>query len=180
MILPQYKLAAAEGAVLELKLRMLCEAVLPLQSFAHANRLEDAENAVIAHFAAELQEGEAERLATCRQMRNKILHCDFRSARQKLANVGGEIGEGSVRFLRIQEGTPPAAQLASAMRDPRHSFQEVSATSSTREGTVFGWLLELGAAGDFVEAAKAFRESVLIIERLAHVNAREARDKRAE
>lgn len=180
MVLSQYKEAAAEGAVLELKLRMLCEAVPPLRALAHAGRLEDAENAVVAHFAAQLREGDAERLATCRRLRNKILHCDFRFARQKLADAGGEVGEGAIRLLRIPEDGMAFEQLVSALRDPTNSFQVVSSTSSTRDGTVFGWLLELGAAGDFLQAAKGFREAALILDRLAYVNACAGRNEEAE
>ncbi len=45
----------------------------------------------------------------------------------------------------------------------------VSDTSSTAAGTVYGWLLEAGAAGDFQKAAEAFKGAGTIIDKLLDV-----------
>lgn len=180
--LDQFKLAAAEGAVLELKLRMLCEAVRGLGNFAHALKLENVEDAVVDHFGADLREGEAALLKRCRQLRNKILHGNFRTAREKLREAGVVPGIGGVRMLEVDESGDLAQQVKSALGAGDAGMRPVAETGSTSEGKIFGWLLELGIAGDFLLAAKTFREAVEVLDRLAGVNAERnvATDRRAD
>jgi hypothetical protein len=169
----RYQRAAAAGSVLELKLRMLCEAVPGLHVFAHVHKLEDVEEQVVSHFGEHLSVSEKALLASCRQLRNKILHCDFRAARERLRNAGAAPGSGNVRFIKLDPTSVTADQIRAALQDVSGSFRSVADTSSTEEGTVFGWLLELGASGDFELAAKTFQEAVDLLNRLAKVNSDE-------
>jgi len=172
--LDQFKLAAAEGAVLELKLRMLCEAVPGLGGIAHAQKLEGAEGAVVARFKEDLGDGDVALLQRCRQLRNKMLHGNFRTAREKLREAGAAPGSGGVRMLTVDESRDVAEQLNAALGAGAEGTRAVADTGSTSEGKIFGWLLELGVAGDFVLAAKTFREAVEVIDRLARLNAERA------
>jgi hypothetical protein len=44
---------------------------------------------------------------------------------------------------------------------------EYVADLGSRAGTVFGWLLEAGGAGDFGKAAESFARGAAIVDRLA-------------
>jgi len=64
----QYKVAAAEGALYELRLRLLADKVPELQQLAHAQRLEDVETLIVSHFSSVLSEDEKETLRLSRQL----------------------------------------------------------------------------------------------------------------
>ena len=82
LFLEPFKAAAAEGAVVELKLRLLAGKVPALQKYAHQKKLEDIEDDLAKHFGDALSADEKETLRLCRQLRNKVLHSDFRAARE--------------------------------------------------------------------------------------------------
>jgi hypothetical protein len=171
IFLEQFKRAAAEGAVVELKLRMLCEAVRGLGEFAHKQRLEDVETAVIHRFKADLHGADEALLENCRKLRNKILHGDFRTAREKLREAGDTPRSGGVRFFTVDKSRDAGEQLSAALKAGPEHLPAVAATASTSQGKIFGWLLELGAAGDFALAAKTFQQAIAVIDRLAQLNA---------
>lgn len=83
-----YANACAMGCVYELKPRLLCENRPETRQHAHARRLEDVEEAIITTYGNLLRPGEAEQLRITRQLRNKVLHCTFDEAHQKLEELG--------------------------------------------------------------------------------------------
>jgi hypothetical protein len=97
----QFKAAAAAGAVSELYMRLLADKVPELQRSAYGKELKDVEALIIVRFAAALSDDEKALLRLCRQLRNKILHCDFHSARQKLQELGANPQSGNVRTTDI-------------------------------------------------------------------------------
>lgn len=169
MFIPRFKHAAAEGSVLELKLRMRCEAVPAFVPYAH-EKLADAEEAVVDLFGVDLSEDEKKLLSACRQLRNKVLHCDFRGAREQLKAAGISTGNAGVKYLAIDKGGDSAAQIKDALSKGATNLPNVSDTKSTREGQVFGWLVELGGAGDFERATEVFQRAVGILDRLAKLH----------
>lgn len=152
----QYKEAAGEGAVVELKLRLLAGKIPALQKRAHEAPLENIETKIVAYFGQFLFEEEKETLVLCRQLRNKVLHSDFCAARKKLNELGVGTGteRGGVVALKLYEG------LAVTVAD----------TSTTDAGGIFAWFLEAGNSGDFERAADAFRKAGSIIDRLSWAN----------
>jgi hypothetical protein len=105
-----FKENAAEGAAVELKLRLLAGKVPTLQKYAHQNRLEDIEDELATYFSAALSAAEKETLRLCRQLRNKVLHSDFRAARDKLQQPGvptapGDVGRIDLPVVTIEEAT---------------------------------------------------------------------------
>jgi hypothetical protein len=68
----------------------------PLRDGAHQKKLEDIEDDLAKHFGAALSADEKEILRLCRQLRNKVLHSDFRAARERLKELGVETGKGGV------------------------------------------------------------------------------------
>jgi hypothetical protein len=164
----QYKEAAAEGAIIELHMRLLADKVPTLQQFAHDQRLEDVETLIVQHFVAVLTDDEKRTLELCRQLRNKILHCDFKAARKKLQQIGAAPGRGDVKKIDISglSGKEMLQKLTSAAGNVAGSFEYV-ADLPAGPGSVYGWLIEVGQAGDFVQAVDAFRRGAAIVGRLA-------------
>jgi hypothetical protein len=57
-------------------------------------------------------------------------------------------------------------KLTSAAGNAADTFQYV-ADLPAGPGSVFGWLIEVGQAGDFIQAVDAFRRGAAIVDRLA-------------
>lgn len=171
IFLDQYKVAAGEGAFVELKLRLLADKIPSLQKYTHAQKLEDIETEVAAHFRYALSEEDKKTLALCRQLRNKILHCNFSAAREKLAELGIEQQSGGVRRVDLARMSSPEILLKvkDAIAGEPGTSVPVVASPTTTAGSVFGWLIEVGNAGDLVAAANAFRGASVIVDRLAVV-----------
>jgi hypothetical protein len=169
MFLALFKAATAEGAVVELKLRLLAGTIPTLQKYAHAKDLEDVEAKVGEYFDAHLSIEEKDTLRLCRQLRNKVLHSDFRAARDRLNKMGiatpsAGVKKLDVAGLSIDEVFQKMGGLTAGTEG-----ELVSDTSSSAAGTVYGWLLEAGAAGDFQKAAEAFKGAGAIIDRLLDI-----------
>jgi len=171
MFLESFKTAAADGAVVELKLRLLAGKIPALQQYAHQETLEDIENEVARHFDGALSIEEEETLRVCRQLRNKVLHSDFHAARGKLNELGVKTPSGEVKKVDIRDvsGTEVSGRVCDAAEGMPGTFQYVADTSSTDSGGVYGWFLEAGQAGDFQKASDAFKNAAAIIDRLAEI-----------
>jgi hypothetical protein len=166
----EYKQASGEGAIYELRMRLLADKIPALQATAYAARLEDVEGLICNHFTSALSQQEKDQLKTCRQLRNKILHCDFTAARDKLRALGQPTQSGGVRKIDIAglTGNQMAQKiLAATSGDPNSSV--AVATAAQQAGTVFAWLLEVGQAGDLASAAASFAKAAAIIDRLARL-----------
>lgn len=169
VFLEQYKFASGEGAVVELKLRLLADKIPSLQKFAHVQRLEDIENEIAQYFGKTLSDKDKNTLALCRQLRNKILHCNFSVARQKLAELGTESPSGGVKKVDLAALNHAQVQSKAekAIAGNPDTFVYVSDSPTTNAASVFGWLLEVGASGDLIAAVKSFREAAAIVDQLA-------------
>jgi hypothetical protein len=167
----QYKAAAAEGALYELYIRLLADKVPELQQTAYGERLEGVEGLIVVHFSSALTEDEKNHLKLCRQLRNEILHCDFHAARKKLEELGANPQFGNVRRMEISglSGREIAEQISRALANAPGSSEYVADLGS-QVGTVFGWLLEAGGAGDFARAAASFARGAAIVDRLARTS----------
>ncbi len=153
-LLGEFKAAAGEGALVELKLRFLAGKLPGLQTYAHQSQLGDIEAELVKHFSDFISAEEKETLRLCRQLRNKVLHSDFHAARHKLNELGLPTHPGKhVVVLNMADG----------------SHKSVADTLSTGEGGVFAWFLEAGSAGDFQKAADAFKQAQTIVDRLAWI-----------
>src|SRR6185369_12830668 len=100
MFIVPFRQAAGEGAVVELKLRLLASREPGLQPFVD-EKLESVEEEIARVFLGYLAAEEREQLRLCRQLRNKILHCDFSKARAKLHEMGAPQIRGDVRMIRL-------------------------------------------------------------------------------
>jgi hypothetical protein len=167
MFLEPFRIAAAEGAAVELKMRLLAGKVPALQKHAHRTKLEDIEADLIEHFGMALSDQDRERLRLCRQLRNKVLHSDFRAARDKLSELGTVSSTGGV--VKIDLPLVTGAEVAKKIEAAKAGAEgiRVADTTSTDSGSVFGWFLEAGQSGDFAKASAAFKSAAEIVDRLA-------------
>jgi len=171
LFLGPFKDAAAEGAAVELKLRLLAGTIPALAKYAHQKRLEDIEDDLAEQFSDSLSADEKETLRLCRQLRNKLLHSDFRAARNKLEELHVETESGGVRKIELSEMTLEEATSKIAAAKEGEEGVLISDTLSTEAGSVAGWFLEAGNAGDFQKAIDAFKRAAAIVDRLTTDNA---------
>jgi hypothetical protein len=121
------------------------------------------------YFDGSLSAEEKETLRLCRQLRNKVLHTDFRAARDKLNELGIETPSGEVK--KIDVPVVSITEISKKIRDAKAGTEGtfVADTSSTDAGGVFGWFLDAGNAGDFQKASNAFKNAAEIVDRLANI-----------
>lgn len=146
-------------------MRLLANKHPSLRAVVH-DRLEDE---IASLFGEHLHPTEREQLQLCRQLRNKLLHCDFVRARSRLHALGAPEHNGGVRQVELDLNRDIAPQLMTAIENPRASRSVVPMTSKS-EADVYGWLLELGAAGDLLQAVSAFQSASATISRLAELD----------
>jgi hypothetical protein len=164
MYLEPFKDAAGEGAALELKMRLLAGKIPVLQNYTHQRDLGEIETDILKEFDGSLSEPEKETLRLSRQLRNKVLHSDFRAAREKLNELGIQTGSAGTRKIEL-----PVATIAEVSRKiaAAKEGKEGTLVSDTPSTEVYGWLLEAGASGDLERAKNAFKKAAAIIDKLA-------------
>ncbi len=163
----QFKVAAGEGALCELYLRLLAARTPGLEATAVDARLEDVELGIGRSYAEHLDADDVDALKLCRQLRNKLLHCEFHVARQRLHALGAPQQTGGV--VRVELGEARGIAVLEMLHEATEGRggAVVSDSRNTTEGTVMGWFLELGASGDLTSAASVFRRVSAIVMRLA-------------
>jgi hypothetical protein len=164
LYLEPFKAAAGEGAALELKMRLLAGKIPALQKYAHERQLGEIETDLLTHFANSLSEAEKETLRLSRQLRNKVLHSDFRAAREKLQKLGIQPESGGVTKINLP--TPTVAEVTRKLLAAKEG-KEGTPVSDTPSTEVYGWLFEAGASGDLQKASDAFKRAAAIIDKLA-------------
>jgi hypothetical protein len=172
LFLPAFKAAAAEGAVVELKMRLIAGKIPALQKHAHKKKLGDIEAGLIKHFGPVLSDEDKETFRLCRELRNKVFHSDFREARDRLSKLGVASSPGGV--VKIDLPVVTAAAVAAKIEAVKAGVEgmRVADTLSTDAGSVFGWFLEAALSGDFDKASVAFKSAAKIIDRLAGIEGR--------
>lgn len=164
----QFKIAAGEGALCELKLRLLAGKLPALQEMAVSERLEDIERAVADAFKDHVSVADVDLLRRCRQLRNKLLHCDFFELRKRLGAMGVAARSSVVRSVTMA----PNEDADSMIRKIEGAAKgllgtRVADTASTDEGTIYGWFAELANSGDLADAIGVFRKTCDLLDRLA-------------
>jgi hypothetical protein len=164
-----FRSAAAEGAVVELKMRLVAGKIPALQKHAHKCRLENIEDGLIEYFSNALSDEDKETLRLCRELRNKVLHVDFQAARERLIALGIATTSAGVLKIDLPEATVAAVARKIEAAKAGKEGVIVSDTPSTDAGTILGWFLEAGSSGDFEKAATAFKRAAAIVDRLADI-----------
>jgi hypothetical protein len=169
MFLEPFKSAAAEGAVVELKMRLLAGLIPELQQYAIEKDLKDIEIKLVNHFDGSLSAEEKDKFRLCRELRNKVLHADFQEARRRLNKLGIATPPGQV--IKIEIPVVSVSEISKKIAGVTAGAEGiiVADTASTDLGTIYGWFLEAGNAGDFQNAAKSFKGAAAIVDRLTKI-----------
>ena len=83
-------------------MRILAYKVPKLREFAHDQKLQNVESAIIEHYGAAVTEEEKQVLQRSRCLRNKILHCDFRAARRVLGSLGIDVKPAGIKQVDVR------------------------------------------------------------------------------
>lgn len=151
---------ASIAAVYELRLRMLADMRTNTEHATHAQRTETVEEAIVEEYS--LGPEETGWLRTTSQLRNKILHGNFRQAKDKLADLGVELPTGDVRAIRLPtDGTLPNFDELLESAKP--------ITEADGSKAICSWLYWAAQTNFFARAQEAFVESLKILDRLRAV-----------
>ncbi|MEX2673310.1 MAG: hypothetical protein WD294_14500 [Phycisphaeraceae bacterium] len=159
--------AAADAALFELRVRLLAGAVPSTADRSIDTALAEVISAIIAHFQAKLSETDAQLLRGAARLRNKVLHCEFSSARHRLDPEGTLNRSGGV--MKISGVTPDnvLSILDQINAGGDVGQQPVAGTRTKKHKDVFGWLLEAQGAGEFTAASHVLREAVTVLGELS-------------
>jgi hypothetical protein len=145
-------------------MRLLAGTIPALQKYTHQRKLGKIEDDLLEHFDASLTPEEKETLRRSHRLRDKVLHSDFRAAREQLKRLGFEPTSGGVTKIEL-----PVPTVAEATRKiiAAKEGKEGTPVSDTPSTEVCIWLFEAGASGDLGKASDAFKKAAAIIDRLA-------------
>jgi hypothetical protein len=140
------------AAILELRVRLLADKHLETRPQALARNLEDTEEAVIAHFAGSLSAEDKALVRAARRVRNKLLHCEFWTAEERLLSLNMSVARSDIIAFSFDTGE-------------ERSLDQLTADPS--DARVFPWVLNGMAPGGLFETAEqTFTEAINIIIRL--------------
>lgn len=159
--------AAAYAALFELRVRLRAGAIPATANQPIDTNLSNVVDAIIASCQGKLRDPDAEVLKNACRLRNKVLHCEFSSARKRLDPDGNQSRSGGV--TRISGVTPDNVKsiLDQINAGGNAGQQAVAATSTKKHKDVFGWLLEAQGAGEFQIASTLFQQAIAMLERLS-------------
>lgn len=177
MFLSSFKAAAAEGAAFELKMLLLAGSIPAAGLNVTVKNFRKVHGNLLAHFNHILCDEDKEILDLCLYIRNKLLHADFYSLRQKLNSLIIASETGNV--MKIDLTDVSRAEIMSKLEAVKSGKLgiRVADTESTVAGTIYGWFMEAGNAGDFEKSAYLFQRATEIIDRLVNLNCSEITEK---
>lgn len=103
--------------------------------------------------------GDSALLDHVRVVRNKLLHAELRTVRERLSQLGHPPGPQRVYSFAVPRGLTRAAFLE-AMANAR------SITDQDDRADVFSWFLQLNVDGTLDAAAAVFTEAIRLVTRL--------------
>jgi hypothetical protein len=159
----QFKLASAEAAVFELRMRMLAGTIPVTQDAAIDVKLADIRDGILGHYQGKVTAEETELIHHACTLRNKLLHCEFSAARRKLEVLNPKTRDGGV--LRLDFGSEPEKVLE-VIAGRNVGQQPVAGTKTRTLRDVYGWLQECQLSNEFDEAAAVFKRVNNILESL--------------
>src|SRR5258708_2476053 len=115
----QYANACACASLLEITMRIRADNTPRLKHLAHAKVLQNVEAAIVGEFGGTLKPGEEELLGRSRVLRNKVMHGDFSTAKEKLVELGHALPGGAVTGVQLPEGQLTTETFTAALDGPR-------------------------------------------------------------
>ncbi len=167
----QFKSASAEAALFELRMRLLAAKIPQVCDQPIDTKLSLVRDAIIEHYKSTLKDNEKILLTKACTLRNKLLHCEFSSARKQLEQLDSKPRGGGVAKLDLNglSGNDMAAKIVQATSGANVGQTLIADTNTRTLKDVFGWLHECGNANEFEEARTTFCEAIAIVDRLAIV-----------
>lgn len=146
----QYQEVAGLGCLIELKLRLECDVVPELSKWSYESDLNIIEEKFLDHYKNKITEEERANVVKARQLRNKIIHCNFKGLLNKVQD-SKLVEVGVVHQFKLSTGT----------------LKSVPETTK-KEGGIFGWFLEISTNGSMKEAIEIFKKTIQAIDRLGN------------
>ena len=148
----------------ELKLRLLANKTKSIENAAYENKVSDTEEAIVNHFqlAGKISSIEIAQLKISRQIRNKILHCEFDKALKLISELTGKKVDSPVVSVIKTTGLS-TAEFLSRMKE---GLSKPITEFKYKEVGLFGWLMQMHGSGGFHEAIGIFKRTNAIIDRL--------------
>lgn len=167
----QFKGASAEAALFELRMRMLAVSIPKTCDCPIDTKLSDVRDAILLHYHSELTDTHNELLKKACTLRNKLLHCEFSSARKQLDQLDPKARGGGITKLDISglDGSEMAANIGQAISGQNVGQTLVADTKTKTLKDIFAWLHECHDANEFEEARIIFCQAIAVLERLARV-----------
>jgi hypothetical protein len=146
---PQYVQAAGVECTVELHLRLSIDTDSDPQKEAYEPPIKDILSVFFAQFSATLAMGDEFFLETVVKLRHKIAHGDFKAAHRIARELGAELEGGGVwKADFTSDALGPVSE------------------ATKKGGRNFGWFLEAGQSGLFLEATKIFARALETIGRI--------------
>ncbi len=165
-----YKNVAAVAAEYELRLRLLANCTKELEQYK-SDKLYKLEEKFIAHFSSIISNDEKQNLNKYRQLRNKLLHVEFKEMLETLSELKpNQIYESKVRQISFKSNEPILDQLINGIEDAP-KISNVSTYDS------FGWLMNCCINGIMGDVANSMLEAIEIINRCHDHNCKQEPDK---
>jgi hypothetical protein len=158
--------AAAHATLFELKIRLRAGTISCLADKPIKTKLSEVVDEIITTDSAKLTNQDVALLKTACTLRNKLLHCEFSTVRERLDPSGSQSRSGGVAII---SGVTPEnfMSILNQLNTESHIGQQAVATTETKKHSdVYGWLLESQGSGAFEEASDIFKKALILIERL--------------
>jgi hypothetical protein len=136
---------ATAGCLFELYARRYADNTPDLQALAFKD-LSAVVDSIRTYVVGRTTEEERAVLDACVRVRNKLFHLELSRATGQLRAFGAEIGEAKVTMVNLADGA---------------AFKV--ANSSTKDGRIYGWLMEATANGAFREGVALFKRGIALI-----------------
>lgn len=164
----KFKLASGEAALFELRMRMLAGTLTGIQDKKIDISLGELCTTLCQYYEKYLTAEQARLLKLACTLRNKMLHCEFSTARRKLNEINPQTRGGGVS--RLDFGTDVGKVLdAIAGRDVGQRPIADTTTRTLRD--VFGWLQDFHRAEEFAEATSLFEQANNLLNQLVRLPA---------
>ena len=168
----QFKSASAEAALFELRMRMLAGKTPQLGNKKIDLKLSEVRIDLVNCYSAQLSASEILLLEKACAIRNKLLHCEFSSARKKLDEIAPKARGGAVSQVDVSglTGDQMAAKFIALTSGQNVGQVQVSDTPTKFLKDVLGWLVECMSENEFVEADSVFTNATAILDRLSNIS----------
>lgn len=155
----KFRLVASIAAEYELRLRLLANSTKELEKYRF-DRLCELENKFIAHFKNILNQVEQNNLSKYRQVRNKLLHVEFKKMMELMLEIRpNDINkENRVKSGNIDKDKDIWEQISQGM----HSATSID---QQNEQDIYGWLCQVSINGALDAVEKSMLEAIQIISR---------------